>query len=151
MAPNPDESIFVSSLPVFPKYIRLQMDNNSLSQDPTQHKHNFYPFAWNVQRLRKFVTEAGKEGVDLFREFQESSLNQTASQRFRHFQPGENVAITSRYIKQHDYIRALGHRGVQVRIISVQTGNIQDFCFLKRAQWLVAAPFWKMPSASNLM
>ena len=109
------------------------------------------PFAWNVQRFRKFVAEAGKEGVDLFREFQESGLNQTASQRFRHLQLGEKVAITSPYIKQHDYIRALGHRVVQqVRVITDQTGNIQDFCFLKRAQWVVAAPFWKTPSASNL-
>lgn len=73
--------------------------------------------------------------MDLFRAFDEASPNQTASQLFGHLQPGDKVAITSRYINNLtlDYVRALEHRGLQVRVISNQTG-IQDFCFLKRAQ-----------------
>jgi hypothetical protein len=88
-----------------------------------------------VQHFRNFVTEVGAKGVNLFGEFLESSPEQTASQLFGHLQPGEKVAITSRFVNNLtlEYVRALEHRGLQVRVISNQTG-LQDFCFLKRAQ-----------------
>jgi hypothetical protein len=67
--------------------------------------------------------------------FQELSPNQTAAELFGHLQPGDKVAIVSRFGIEHGkpYIDALEERGLQVRLVEGQSG-MQDFCFLMRAQ-----------------
>jgi hypothetical protein len=67
--------------------------------------------------------------------FQELSPNQTAHDLFGHLNPGDKVAIVSRFGIEHvqQYVDALEDRGLQVRLIEGQSG-VQDFCFLMRAQ-----------------
>lgn len=67
--------------------------------------------------------------------FEELSPNKTASELFAHLQRGEKVAITTRFGGEHvaPYVSALEQRGIDVRVISNQTG-VQDFCFLLQSQ-----------------
>jgi hypothetical protein len=67
--------------------------------------------------------------------FQELSPNQAALDLFGHLQPGDKVAIVSRFGMEHvkSYIDALEDRGLQVRLVTGQSG-MQDFCFLMRAE-----------------
>jgi hypothetical protein len=123
--------------PLYPRihYLMLTLFYIYISPLPTISNH-ILPLACNVQHFRNFVTEVGRRGVNLYGEFQESSPNQTASQLFGHLQPGEKVAITSRYLNDLtlDYVRALEQRGLQGRVISNNQTGLEDFCFLKRAQ-----------------
>ena len=62
--------------------------------------------------------------------FQELGPNQTARDLFGHLQPGEKVAIISRFLEgTQDYVGALEARGLQVRVVTGQSG-VEDFCFL---------------------
>jgi len=67
--------------------------------------------------------------------FEEAGPNATASELFGHLQPGEKVAIVTRFgtSSAQEYVDVLEHRGLKVRVIANQTG-VQDFCFLMNAQ-----------------
>jgi hypothetical protein len=66
--------------------------------------------------------------------FEELNANKTATKIFATYQPGDKVAIISRYEEKTDeYIDALKLKGIKARYIKGQTGN-QDFCFLMKAQ-----------------
>jgi hypothetical protein len=67
---------------------------------------------------------------------EELSPNKTAYELFGHLQPGDKIAITTRfnypkYTQQ--YVDALESRGLVVRLVTNQTA-FQDFCFLTQAQ-----------------
>jgi len=67
--------------------------------------------------------------------YEELSPNKTASELFAHLQSNDKVAITTRFGGDAvaPYVSALEGRGLQVRVITNQTGT-QDFCFLMTAQ-----------------
>ena len=67
--------------------------------------------------------------------FEELSPNKTAYELFGHLNPGDKVAITTRFGDKdvEPYVSALQARELQVRVIEGQSGT-QDFCFLMSAQ-----------------
>jgi hypothetical protein len=67
--------------------------------------------------------------------FQELSPRKTAEQLFGKLTAGEKVAITTRFDNSvtQEYVHELEQRGLQVRVVSGQTG-VADFCFLKQAK-----------------
>jgi hypothetical protein len=63
--------------------------------------------------------------------FRELTANQTALSLLGYLSPKDRVAITTRI---HDLrVAALQRRGLEVRVISNQSG-VEDFCFLKKAR-----------------
>jgi hypothetical protein len=68
--------------------------------------------------------------------FEETTPNQTATLLFGHLQPGDKVAMTTRF-QDNDFtqaqVKALEARGLKVRVIAGQNA-MQDFCFLSMAQ-----------------
>lgn len=69
--------------------------------------------------------------------FEELSPQQVASDLFANHQPGDKVAIISRFSQGlQGYQEALEAKGLKVRILEDQSG-IQDFCFLLRAQYQI--------------
>ena len=74
---------------------------------------------------------SGKNGASGFVEL---DAHRVAHELFGHLQPGDKVAIVSRYETGiQNFIDAFQDRGIQARMIVGQTG-MQDFCFLRRAQ-----------------
>lgn len=73
--------------------------------------------------------------------YEELSANKTAYELFAHLQPGDKVAITTRFggIHVQPYVSALEERGLQVRVIEGQS-DTQDFCFLMSAQKELVGP-----------
>jgi hypothetical protein len=67
--------------------------------------------------------------------FEEMGPKQAANDLLGHLQPGDKVAILSRFNSTfvEPYMDAIKQRGLQVRFIEGQTG-VQDFCFLMSAQ-----------------
>jgi hypothetical protein len=65
----------------------------------------------------------------------ELSANKTATELLGHLKRGDKVAMTSRYHNDETklYVQALEARGLQVRVVTGQSG-MQDFCFLVKAQ-----------------
>lgn len=86
-----------------------------------------------AQHLRNFLVEMPRAGKGLG--FEELGPTQTARDLFGHLNPGDKVAILSRFSQESSqpYIDALVQRGLQVRFITGQSG-VQDFCFLMSAQ-----------------
>ncbi|CAJ1948963.1 unnamed protein product [Cylindrotheca closterium] len=87
----------------------------------------------SVLHLRNFLVEMPKRGKQLG--FEQLGPNVTATLIFKDYQPGDKVAIISRFPdKVQDFINALkDQKGIRARYIEGQTGN-QDFCFLMKAQ-----------------
>lgn len=59
-----------------------------------------------------------------------------ATQLMGHLQPGQRIAITTRFANEpivDKYVGAMKRQGFQVRVVANQTG-VQDFCFLLRAK-----------------
>jgi hypothetical protein len=96
-------------------------------------------FAHNrVQHYRNFVGEL-RPIVSKELGFEELSPRRTAEELFSHLQPGEKVAITTRYYSEEannsavdEIVRRLEERGLQVRVVKDQN-PVEDFCFLKSA------------------
>jgi hypothetical protein len=67
--------------------------------------------------------------------FEELNPQRTAEELFGHLQPGDKVAITTRFNNAvtQEYVKQLQRRGLQVRTITGQSG-VQDFCFLVKAR-----------------
>lgn len=67
--------------------------------------------------------------------FTELSPNQTASDLFGHLNPGDKVAMVTRFTAKEakPFTDALEARGLKVRVIGGQSGT-EDFCFLMSAQ-----------------
>lgn len=66
--------------------------------------------------------------------FTEIGPNRTANDLFGHLEPGDKVAITSRFRDGlQPYIDAFERRGIRARAIVGQSG-VQDFCFLMHAK-----------------
>ena len=67
--------------------------------------------------------------------FTELSPSRTANELLQHLQPGDKVAITTRFRGYYadQYVKALQGRGIQARLITGQEG-VEDFCFLAKAQ-----------------
>ena len=68
--------------------------------------------------------------------FEELDANKTAEELFGHLEPGEKVAITTRFPSSPGlmpYLDAFKRRGIQARVIN-QTSGTEDFCFLMNAQ-----------------
>jgi hypothetical protein len=77
-----------------------------------------------------------KGGVGQSLGFEETTPNQTATLLFGHLQPGDKVAMTTRFTNNaytQAQVKALEARGLKVRVIAGQTA-MQDFCFLSLAQ-----------------
>lgn len=73
-------------------------------------------------------------GVGERKGFEELSPNKTANELMRHLNPGDKVAIISRFATRvKPYVGALEKRGIVVRVVAGQSG-VEDFCFLKSAQ-----------------
>ena len=70
--------------------------------------------------------------------FSELTANQTAHELLGHLQPGENVGIVTRFPEAdevQEYAKVLHQeRQFQVRVIQNHTNDIQDFCFMIKAQ-----------------
>jgi hypothetical protein len=67
---------------------------------------------------------------------EELSPNKTAYELFGHLQPGDKIAITTRFNDPKytlQYVEALESRGLVVRLVTNQT-SYKDFCFLAHAQ-----------------
>jgi hypothetical protein len=81
------------------------------------------------QHFRHYMAELPRKWRS--KGFEELSPNQTADELFQHLQPGEKVAIVSRYQTPNAlaYVDALKKRGLEVRLVS-QSMGVQDFCFL---------------------
>jgi hypothetical protein len=93
--------------------------------------HSIFCFS-HAQHFRNFHTElprAKKLG------FEELNPNRTAEELFGHLQPGDKVAITTRFNNAvaQVYVKQLQQRGLQVRTITGQS-SVQDFCFLMKAR-----------------
>ena len=73
--------------------------------------------------------------------FAELNPDRTANELFHDLQPGDRVAITTRFNNNltQEYVRAFEARNVTARVVLDQEAY-QDFCFLKRAQRQLAAP-----------
>jgi hypothetical protein len=84
------------------------------------------------QHFRNFHTEL-KRAVGLG--FEELNPNRTADELFGHLQPGDKVAITTRFNNAVTklYVQQLERRGLKVRTITGQSA-VQDFCFLIKAE-----------------
>jgi hypothetical protein len=67
--------------------------------------------------------------------FPELGPNQIAQEIFRHLNPGDKVAIISRFADKYVqlHVKALERRGLNVRVIEGNSGE-QDFCFLLSAE-----------------
>ena len=85
-----------------------------------------------VFHFRNFWSELKKEKQG-FKE--ELSPNKTANELFGHLQPGDKIAVTTRYNNSLSqlYVGALKNRGLNVRLISGQS-DTEDFCFLMHAK-----------------
>ena len=90
------------------------------------------------KHFRHFANELSKED-QTSRGFEELSPYETAHSLFGNLQRGDKIAMTTRFHDTNDggsvvqqYIDALKQRGLQVRLITNQTG-VQDFCFLSKA------------------
>jgi hypothetical protein len=84
------------------------------------------------QHFRNFYTEVK---LALEKGFEELNPNRTANELFGHLQPGDKVAITTRFHNAvtQAYVQQLQLRGLQVRTITGQSSE-QDFCFLTKAR-----------------
>eukprot|EP00934_Nitzschia_sp_Nitz4_P000845 Nitzschia sp. Nitz4//scaffold12_size214221//73913//75211//NITZ4_001494-RA/size214221-processed-gene-0.154-mRNA-1//-1//CDS//3329535002//845//frame0 len=84
-----------------------------------------------VFHFRNFGTELPR-GVAGLVDF---GPNQTARDLFGHLEPGDKVAIITRFknAKSDAQVNALTARGLQVRLITGQSG-VQDFCILLHAK-----------------
>lgn len=67
--------------------------------------------------------------------FEELSPNKTASDLFGHLNPGDKIAIVTRFGGKHaqPYVSALEARGLKVRLMVGQSA-VEDFCFLMTAK-----------------
>jgi hypothetical protein len=96
-------------------------------------------FAHNrVQHYRNFGGEL-RPTASKQKGFEELSPRRIAEQLFAHLQPGEKVAITTRYYGEEadnsavdELVRRLEERELQVRVVKDQN-PVEDFCFLKSA------------------
>jgi hypothetical protein len=85
------------------------------------------------KHFRNYLAELPRKGKQ--KGYEELSPNQTAFELFGHLQPGEKIAMTSRWNNPaaQAYLETLKERGLTVRMITNQTG-VQDFCFLANAK-----------------
>jgi len=85
----------------------------------------------SVFHFRNFATELPNFNYGL----EDVSPNQTANVLLQHLQPGDKVAITTRFNNEYlnQQVQALQAKGLQVRVIAGQSG-VEDFCFLLRSQ-----------------
>ena len=67
--------------------------------------------------------------------FEELSPERVGTDLFGHLHRGDKVALTSRIqnLQTQEYVDALSARGLQVRLVTNQTG-VEDFCFLASAK-----------------
>lgn len=88
---------------------------------------------FHSKHLRNFLVEMPRKGK--VKGYEELSPNKTASDLFAHLNPGEKVAVTTRFGGDNvaPYVSALEERGLHVRVIENQTGT-EDFCFLMSAE-----------------
>lgn len=88
-----------------------------------------------VLHIRGYTTEMPGAGKRMG--FAELSPNKVATELLSNLKSGEKVAILSRFggksVLIEPYVKALEARGLQVRVISGQTGY-EDFCFLMSTQ-----------------
>lgn len=87
------------------------------------------------QHFRHFAKELTAEEQQS-RGFEELDPERVATQLMSHLQPGQKIAITTRFANEplvEEYQRVMRQRGFKVRIVTNQTG-VQDFCFLLRTQ-----------------
>ena len=87
-----------------------------------------------VFHFRGFITEMPRRGMDLG--FEELDENVAANELLGHLQPGDKVAIISRFANHNEtqlYADAMERRGLTVRIIKGQSG-VEDFCFMMEAK-----------------
>lgn len=126
--PYPAETVFVSFLFHDAGFVMCESErelfisshaNNRSSSFHTQHKQHFRNFAEEAPMMSKKI---GNRDLD---------PQQTAIELFGHLEPGNKVAIITRYESEtaQPYVDALEERGLVVRVIQGQTGN-EDFCFL---------------------
>jgi hypothetical protein len=91
----------------------------------------------SVFHFRQFATELQKLSLEeqFARGYQELSPNRTAHELFGHLQAGDKIAMTTRFHNDisRSYVSAFVERGLQVRVVTNQTGT-QDFCFLLKAR-----------------
>lgn len=65
--------------------------------------------------------------------FEELEPHRVANELFPHLQPGDKVAITTRFRSRlRRLVQSLEERGLQVRV--VKQSGFEDFCFLLHAQ-----------------
>jgi hypothetical protein len=86
------------------------------------------------QHFRNFVTEGARIGNRL--NFKELAPDQVANELFAHLNPGDKVAITSRYpddFRTRMIVEAFEKRNIRVRVAGPRSG-VADFCFLMHAQ-----------------
>ncbi|ACI65474.1 predicted protein [Phaeodactylum tricornutum CCAP 1055/1] len=88
----------------------------------------------SVFHFRNFVTEGARIGNRL--NFKELAPDQVANELFAHLNPGDKVAITSRYpddFRTRMIVEAFEKRNIRVRVVGPRSG-VADFCFLMHAQ-----------------
>lgn len=90
-----------------------------------------------LQHLRHFLIELSIK-IGTQKGFAEVGPRQAACELLGHLKSGDKVALVTRYASAHTkkvqpYVTAMEERGLQVRVITNQTGA-QDFCFLRSAQ-----------------
>jgi hypothetical protein len=86
------------------------------------------------QHFRNFVTEGARIGNRL--NFKELAPDQVANELFAHLNPGDKVAITSRYpddFRTRMIVEAFEKRNIRVRVVGPRSG-VADFCFLMHGQ-----------------
>jgi hypothetical protein len=101
----------------------------------------------SVFHFRNFAREfhVGSSPSDTLPSFEEVTPQQTANVLFANLQPGDKVAIASRFENDpivNEHVKALQKRGFHVRVVTgsnksdnqQQNGGMQDFCFLLRAK-----------------
>ena len=134
LVPGADESVFVSEVKSTDTILLQMHVPVSNGSHFMSHLHlNLY------QHFRNYITEMPKQWKR--KGFIELSPNRTANELFQHLQPGEKVAIVSRFQSPHTlaYADALKERGLEIRSISNSTG-VEDFCFLMKTKRELAGP-----------
>jgi hypothetical protein len=88
----------------------------------------------SIFHFRNFVSEDSRLGNDVT--CKELAPDQVANELFAHLNPGDKVAITSRYpddFRTRMIVEAFEKRNIRVRVAGPRSG-VADFCFLMHAQ-----------------
>ena len=118
----------------FRRYFEWDYDKPECCANNNNNNNNMPDADETVFHFRNFLQEMPRKGLQ--KGYEELGPQQVAAQVLGHLQPGAKVAIVTRFPdspQAQEYVDALQHRGLSVRLLQNQTA-LQAFCFLLSAQ-----------------